>query len=938
MTTQSLLTVVVPFHERLDQTVIKTLRNYGDPKGAPYAALANALLQDGTVHFMSAIVVPFRNPGEIVKPPVRKGEPCSHLVIELCADGDSTQVRDRVARALGGPLRAIFAATGNVLTEEQLVPMLRGCDLKVSPGWGHTAGMEFSGTPDLSVRRILAEADLANYLRDLAHVHSPGSALSRLLTVRRLVFADPARKWAFTCEPIARVHGPAVPVPKVTLIWSFLRHFTGPLLPVPIAVFLLSWQWWERGFWWSVWFTMIAAGGELIALVPFLWRGYRRLRQDEDDDVPLDAEPSREQLDKVLDIEDREQYVQNHLSAISIMKKSWVRPTTLRFALWLIAESGARRSQPGYIDKIGTIHFARWLRLPKTDRLVFLSNYDGSWQSYLEDFIARLRAGLTSVWSNTRDFPKTTDLSKGGAEDGSRFKRWARRQQLPTLLWYSAYPNLTAHRIRTNAVIRHGFASATTEQQAAEWLSLLGYAGRDSLETRQIPTLVFGGLSRLRFAHCLVIRLPGDKQRALHWLETIQPALTYGDRATLPWALVAGFTESGLLRLGIDGPALATFPTAFQRGMYKRARVLGDNDKDYTWREADTEAILLIYGESPTELESQVLKRRRELAADGCTVTQDIPTAWLPQEVFEPFGFRDGISQPVMRGTVRESRSRHSPHSVNPGELVLGYRDNLGTVPPVPLWSGQDIGRNGSFLVVRQIEQKTREFSSYLSATAQALAKPKDPRVPTDNVRLLKDWIAAKMVGRWKDGTSLVRFPHEPGTRKNPGLEPDNGFMFGREDPDGLRCPFGAHVRRANPRDSFEPESQMQLDISNRHRILRVGRNYDPLPGQENPGLLFMCVNADIERQFEFLQQSWILGPEFHGLQEEVDPLIGCASKAMVVPTPEGPLPLRNLPGFVTVRGGGYFFMPSQGVVRTILMRGHPNPHAIAASVEKAGY
>ena len=78
-------------------------------------------------------------------------------------------------------------------------------------------------------------------------------------------------------------------------------------------------------------------------------------------------------------------------------------------------------------------------------------------------------------------------------------------------------------------------------------------------------------------------------------------------------------------------------------------------------------------------------------------------------------------------------------------------------------------------------------------------------------------------------------------------ISSDNDFLFGEEDPQGLRCPFGAHIRRANPRESFEPGSQEQLAITNRHRILRVGRRYAPGAGR-NPGLFFMCLNADLER------------------------------------------------------------------------------------------
>jgi deferrochelatase/peroxidase EfeB len=115
-----------------------------------------------------------------------------------------------------------------------------------------------------------------------------------------------------------------------------------------------------------------------------------------------------------------------------------------------------------------------------------------------------------------------------------------------------------------------------------------------------------------------------------------------------------------------------------------------------------------------------------------------------------------------------------------------------------------------------------------------------------------EEFVAAKMMDRWQDGTSLVRDLAGLEAGREPRRDPDNDFLCGVEDPQGLRCPLGAHIRRANPRDSCAPGSREQLWIANRHRMLRVGRVYDPASG-ERPGLLFMCVNTDIERQFEFI-------------------------------------------------------------------------------------
>ena len=148
-----------------------------------------------------------------------------------------------------------------------------------------------------------------------------------------------------------------------------------------------------------------------------------------------------------------------------------------------------------------------------------------------------------------------------------------------------------------------------------------------------------------------------------------------------------------------------------------------------------------------------------------------------------------------------------------------------------------------------------------------------------------------------------------------PPIRPDNDFLFGVEDPQGLRCPYGAHVRRVNPRDSLSPGSQDQIGISNRHRIIRVGRGYLGKDGTTTEGLMFMCLNGDIERQFEFIQQTWMGSTKFHGLTGESDPLAsrgGEDENSFSIPTRRGPIRMQGLPQFVTMRGGGYFFLPGR--------------------------
>lgn len=911
------VTVVVPFDDRHSDVVDRRLDGLGNLKGGQ---VTDALDTSAFVHFMSLTVVRGSS-----------GRP-AHLVLEAQADGYPKGVLRRLADAIGDELRGVLAAAGVTVAASELGDFLVRQDRQVGQGWFSVPGVVFTGTPDMTVERIRQERELASEIRGiLDSLPLQNSDLATLARAREHFFGLGDHKWAFIPQPVPLL-GEGEKVRKLVLptVWSALRTLLWPLFILPALALIVRGVWvatqsglWA-GFLTGLWAAFLMLGAELVVGLIAAPIAYVRFRRKERDDVPDTRAPSATVVGDIMARENR--CVQNHLAAVSTMKPGMLRRLALRIVLWSIGVS-TRFYRPGTLQGIGTIHFARWILLPGTDKLLFFSNYSGSWESYLEDFIVRAHEGLTGVWSNTEGFPKTHNLAFGGAEFGDQFKSWGRRQQHPTRFWYSAYPDLTTERVRINAAIRHGFATASTETAAARWLQNFQFSPLGVLQTERIPTLVFGGLAFLRHARSLILRLPNAPQANRAWLARIEDVIGYGERRPERWTLVLGLSATGLAKLGLGEQVLASFPTAFQHGMAApwRARALGDvgPNAPETWSwggpEDAADALLNVYARTDSIVGEETRRRMGELP-DGTKVL-DILLTELPagdELTREPFGFNDGVSQPIVRGSRRWALAQNPLHVVEPGEMVLGYEDNFEHKPPSPSAGGHDLGFNGTYLVVRQLEQDINAFNAFLAKTAAQVIG--DRRVPRLADPELREWLAAKIVGRWRDGTSLVRNPDQPGSTKRPVSLPDNDFLFGTEDPGGLRCPFGAHIRRANPRESFEAGSKVQLAIANRHRIFRVGRAYPPQHGSPNPGLLFMCVNANIERQFEFVQHTYMLGSSFQGLENEVDALARReGADVLTIPTENGPLRLRGLGDFVRVRGGGYFFMPGRSAVKLLI-------------------
>jgi Dyp-type peroxidase family len=280
-------------------------------------------------------------------------------------------------------------------------------------------------------------------------------------------------------------------------------------------------------------------------------------------------------------------------------------------------------------------------------------------------------------------------------------------------------------------------------------------------------------------------------------------------------------------------------------------------------------------------------------------------------EAREHFGFSDGFSQPALRRVVytrRQPRGNGVPlrfgrwRRMALGEFVLGYYDEDNVKPEGPAGV---LGRDGTYMVWRKLEQDVDRFH-------------KSMRKAAGGDKLRARWLKARVVGRWDDGTPLAISPDRPDPAVVADEERRNTFRYA-DDPLGLRCPVGAHVRRSYPRDALGWGHKRSF----RHRIIRNGFAYDdPVRGQEEPrrGLVFVCFNANLSRQFEVVQGDWCADGRIFGLGRDRDPLIGGdvegGGKFVIGGNPpEFLAPLRQ---FVTTCSGEYLFMPGIPALRAL--------------------
>ena len=487
---------------------------------------------------------------------------------------------------------------------------------------------------------------------------------------------------------------------------------------------------------------------------------------------------------------------------------------------------------------------------------------------------------------------------------------------------------------------------------------------RGGVELDDVQGLVRFGYGSLTDAVYVLARVRNaDAARA--WLRSA-PVATAATLSPPPvTALQIAFTATGMEALEVSAAVRAGFSSEFLDGMddSSRARRLGDVESNaperWDWGYAPVVPhVLVMLFAKPGQLDEWVRGTLGDAWREGFEETRRLTTSHL--DGVEPFGFMDGISQPEVDWEQRRDPSEgieRYGNAVALGEFLLGYRNEYGKYTDRPLidvdlsstrlplaedapgkW---DVGRNGTYLVVRQLQQDVRGFWQYVTSRA-------------GGDRQAADTLASRLVGRTRQGEPLAQLDKDtvPVAGKAHERRP-NQFTFD-DDPAGVRCPFGAHIRRANPRnadyahhetglkqrlaDLGLPASAFQDDVVSSvrfHRILRRGREFGPSlsvdealrpapPDDPDRGLYFVCLNANISRQFEFIQNAWMTSTKFAALTGESDPLLGNrlhtadgrVTNAFTMPARGLRHRVSDLPSFVAVRGGAYFFLPGVRALR----------------------
>jgi deferrochelatase/peroxidase EfeB len=392
-----------------------------------------------------------------------------------------------------------------------------------------------------------------------------------------------------------------------------------------------------------------------------------------------------------------------------------------------------------------------------------------------------------------------------------------------------------------------------------------------------------------------------------------------------------GLTYEGLRALGAPGSSLETFPTEFIAGMTSRAVKLGDvgPSAPQTWpapfdNPKRLHLIASIYANEIAQLDR--LQQQALPNGSGLTLlgTRD---GWSFDGNFVHFGYRDSIAQPKFKEIHDPADYADGQPPAPLGTVLLGYDTNFENLlfrVPTP----EALGFNGSFNAFRVLAQDVVGFEAYLDKAAcdllrhphvdVLLAAGAEATIGTGLTRkaALREIVAANMCGRWRVGTPMALSPNTPNPTPPVPLE---DFDYTETS----TCPYGAHIRRANPRGG----KIVQRVANHSRRLIRRGMPYGPVYDPDHPdvtverGLLGNFIGANLGAQFEAMSCDWLnLGLQDPRITGSNDPLLGAndpETSWFDIPLKTGEvIRLRGLPRFIQTRGGAYTFLPSIPAIR----------------------
>ncbi len=404
----------------------------------------------------------------------------------------------------------------------------------------------------------------------------------------------------------------------------------------------------------------------------------------------------------------------------------------------------------------------------------------------------------------------------------------------------------------------------------------------------------------------LLLRI-NDRQAGRELVRRLLPAVgsasATSDPAQNAWLTVA-FTFQGLKALGVPEPSLDSFAPEFRQGMAARATELGDRGEGSpeNWEKplGTSDVHVALAGLSP---DAPRLETRLEHARRALDEISGVEEIWR-QDCYQlptgctSFGFKDGIGQPDVESSGIPPSNPHE-RPIKAGEFILGYPDETGVLPAMP--SPSALGRNGTYLVFRKLHTRVAAYRQYLRANAATSEE--------------EELLGAKIVGRWPSGAPLQLCPEQDDPELGADPDRNNAFRYS-DDPRGLKCPAGAHARRANPRDSLDQDGSVDVRL---HRMIRRGTSYGPIlpdgvlqDDGVDRGIIFVFAGTHLKRQFEFVKTQWLNDGVFIGAPRERDPLTGQSSEPGTFTIAQRPVRrrLQGVPPFVITRGGEYCFAP----------------------------